>query len=322
MRLAQWVVFKDDGCLSLRKGRIVYAKLCVKLCINWRIKRIARRKKIAGKAGEGFIFSMAKSVMLSGLRCCLLFGGLFLVLASWQVMAGETQISVVRGNFIYAEDHQDGSAAKIAYQVEPAVYQGIDAWRISWNCDRMDAVHYIRRSDGTPLYAKRINHILQRTVEVLYSLDSAKPHIYRRESRDETVIRRIRQDELMDLGALPQVLSGLQASTHGDELHFSSIDYNQGEVYALLAKRVGYRTVKMLGESIRCAIYDVNLDSWKAAFNPAVRVLVPVTPGLSNFAAYAGPDPAGSGEKLTFRMLSRDSDVAVLQAEENELTIP
>ncbi len=259
--------------------------------------------------------------MLSGLRFCLLFGGLFLVFAPWQAMAVAAQISVVRGNFIYTEDHQSGSAAKISYQVEPAVYQGIDAWRIAWNCERMDAVHYIRRSDGVPLYAKRTNHVLQRSVEVKYSLDPSKPHIYRRESRDETVIRRIRQADLIDLGALPQLLSALQASAAGDELHFSSIDYNEGEVYALLAKRVGYRTVKIMGESIRCAIFDVNLDSWKAAFNPTVQVLVPTVPGLSNFAAYAGPDPAGSGEKLTFRMLSRDSDVAVLQPEESKLAI-
>jgi len=264
---------------------------------------------------------MAKSVMLSGLRFCLLFGGLFLLFAPWQAMAVEAQISVVRGNFIYAEDHQDGSAAKISYQVEPAVYQGIDAWRIAWNCDRMDAVHYIRRSDGAPLYAKRINHVLQRTVEVTYSLDPSKPHIYRRESRDETVIRRIRQADLMDLGALPQMLSGLQASAAGDELRFSSIDYDTGHVYELLAKRVGYRTVKMMGESRRCAIYEVNLDSWKAAFNPVVRIQVPTMPGLSNFAVYAGPDPAGSGEKLTFRMLSRDSDVAAIQPQENSLAI-
>ncbi len=257
-----------------------------------------------------------------GFRAFLLCGSLLLSWIPAQALAAE-KISAVRGNFIYSEGHHVvGVADKdISYQVEATVYNGVDAWRIAWNCDRINAVHFIRRSDGAPLYVKRINYGLHRTVEIKYSLDPNKPHIYSRVTEDETVIRRIHQTGLMDLGALPQMLSGLALSKENDEMHFSGIDYDSGHVYPLQAKRIGFTTVKMMGEPVQCAIYEVNLDSWKAAFNPSVKIKIPTKPGLTNFAMYSGPDPAGSGEKLTLRMLSRDSDVAVLQTPESASSI-
>jgi len=261
--------------------------------------------------------------MLSiGFRFFLLCGGLLLAWMPAQASAAE-KVSAVRGNFIYSDSHHVVGVAdqNISYQVEASVYHGVDAWRIAWNCDRIDAVHFIRRSDGAPLYIKRINHGLQRTVEVKYSLDPKKPSIYTRVSGDETVIRRIRQTGLIDLGTLPQMLSGLALLEKNDEMRFSGIDYDSGHVYPLLAKRIGYETVKMMGEPVKCAVYEVNLDSWKAAFNPSVKVKVPTRPGLTNFAMYSGPDPAGSGKKLTLRMIRRDSDVAVLQIQPGELSI-
>jgi len=278
----------------------------------------------ASEVGVIHVGERALSVISSiGFRAFLLCGGLLLSCVSVQAFAAEN-IAVVRGNFIYAEKHQiPGSSDKnISYQVEAAVYNGVDAWRISWNCDRIDAVHFIRRSDGAPLYVKRINHGLQRTVEVKYSLNSSQPSIYTRTTSDETVIRRIRQTGLRDLGSLPQLLSGLAVSAAGEALRFSAINYDDGHVYPLLAKRIGYERVKMMmGEKVKCAVYEVNLDSWKAAFNPAVQVKVPTITGLANFAMYSGPDPAGSDKKLTLQIISRDSDVAVLQMQKDALEI-
>jgi len=281
-----------------------------------RAEKIAVKQSTASEVGTIHVGERAMSVISTkGFRAFLLFGGLLLSSVFVQAFAAEG-IAVVRGNFIYSEKHQvPGLSDKnISYQVEAAVYNGVDAWRIAWNCDRIDAVHFIRRSDGAPLYVKRINHGLQRTVEVKYSLDSSKPSIYTRTTGDETVIRRIHQTGLMDLGTLPQILSGLAVSDDSDALRFSAINYDDGHVYSLLAKRIGYERVNMMmGEKVKCAIYEVNLDSWKAAFNPAVQVKVPTKSGLANFAMYSGPDPAGSGKKLTLRIVSRDSDVAVLQ---------
>lgn len=227
-------------------------------------------------------------------------------------LAAVMPLAVVSGSFIYTRAESDGDTAKIAYQVEATNYHGIDAWRITWSDARMDAVHYIRRNEGAPLYTRRIDHVRQQTVEISYSPDPEKPHIYRRERRDETLVRRIRHSGLIDMGSLPQVLAGVQAAQGPGELHFSAIDYSDGQVYALLASRIGYSTQIKDGEGVRYAIYETNLDSWKAAFNPAVRLLVPASGGQTNFATYSGPDPAGSGEPTTLHMQSHNADVATL----------
>ena len=237
---------------------------------------------------------------------------LCLLCAATSGLAGSMPFAVVSGNFIYARAGAGGQESSISYQVEAANYHGIEAWRIAWSDARMDAVHYIRRGDGAPLYTRRVNHVRQETVQISYSLDPAKPHIYRRETPNETLVRRIHQPGLIDMGTLPQVLSGLQATRESGKLRFFAIDYSDGQVYALVARRVGYAKLANAGAGVRCAIYEANLDSWKAAFNPAVHLDVPTRAGLANFAAYSGPDPAGSGEITTLRMLSRSSDVAAL----------
>ena len=261
--------------------------------------------------GAGIEYSFrARQALAALLRVCTACA----MLIGVSGMASAAPVSAVSGNFIYAGGNGRDAAEQIAYHVEPVVYHGVEAWRIAWSCKRIDAVHYIRRSDGAPMYVKRTNYGLRRTVEIRYSMQPGKPHIYRRESADETVIRRLRETQLTDMGALPQLLAGLQASNAGDEFHFSGINYNDGHVYPLLARRVGYASVNSMGVPVRCAIYEVNLDSWKAAFSPTVRLLVPTMPGLANFAAYDGPDPAGGGKRLSLRIIARDGDMAALEA--------
>ncbi len=222
----------------------------------------------------------------------------------------------VSGYFIYAEGHDGasygGPPASLTYQVHAVSYHGIPAWHISWGSLEMQADHYIRRSDGAPLYVKRVNHALKRTVEIRYSLNADIPHVYRMRSRDEYIERKIRHPGLQDIGALPQMLLGLQTLKAAKEIHFSSINYNDGRVYDLLARRVGYSSVRATGKGIHCAIYEVNLDSWKKAFNTPMRLLIPTEAGYTNFTVYIGPNPDSTGKLLTLRLVGRNMDVASL----------
>jgi len=256
---------------------------------------------------------------LAGTICLLLLSFTFILLASQAAIAADdvSEIAAVSGNFIYSEWHQGATVASkpnaLSYQVNAVSYHGIPAWRITLDCPQIRAEHYIRSSDGAPLYAKRVNQVLHRTVEITYSLDAKKPHIYRRRSKNEYFERKIYQTNLRDLGALPQVLLGFQASGKADEMSFKAINYNDGKVYELVAKRVGYHRVQAAGQFVRCAIYMVNLDSWKAAFNKPMRVLIPTRLGQSNFAVYMGPNPAGTGKLLTLRLVDKSLAVASLE---------
>jgi len=301
---------------------------------KWRQrKRHGRKEKTKSYALQGRVFMLRDTaeVMKKPYRRAFIACRLCVVLSVFTLFsmllspaqAAESSMAVERGSFIYTQVAAAGQKAeKITYQVDPAEYKGVDAWRIAWDCERMSAVHYIRRGDGAPLYTRRINHVLQQTVEVSYSMDASTPHIYHRESRDETFIRRIHQNDLKDLGTLPQILSGLHAVGESGEFRFSAIDYQDGQVYELLAKRVGYTTVKSGGESVRCAVFEVNLDSWKAAFNPTVRLQIPLRAGRSNFASYSGPDPADSGKIVKLRLLSRSADVAALDRPSPTVVMP
>jgi len=228
-------------------------------------------------------------------------------------------LSVVSGSFVYEVAVAGEQSSAISYRVEATEYHGVRAWRIAWSDARMEAEHLISQKDGAPLYTQRINYRKHERVEVQYSLDPSRPHIYRRERRDETLVRRIHEPGLVDLGSLPQVLLGLQAGGNQGELHFKAIDYSDGSVYALLAKRVGYTTLNTQGRQMPCALYEANLDSWKAAFNPAIKLQVPTQTRLTNFATYAGPDPAGGGKTATLRMISSSSEVAVLSLPERTM---
>ena len=162
------------------------------------------------------------------------------------------------------------------------------------------------------LYVKRINHTLHRSVEIEYSLDAKHPSIYRRTSKNEYMERKIWRTGLRDLGALPQLLMSRQNSPGAEEIAFPAISYDDGQVYDLIAIRKGFRNVHIMGREIHCASYSVNIDSWKAAFNKSVHIVVPMQPDNANFLTYYGPDPAGTGEQLTLRLISKTRHFASL----------
>ncbi len=231
-------------------------------------------------------------------------------------IAGEPFIAAVGGNFFYVEGHADKTASDLTQtlnnRVQATTWHGTPAWLITWDCPRIRAEHYIRMSDGAPLYTERINHALHRSVEILYSLDAKHPSIYRRKSKNEYVERKIWRTGLRDLGALPQLLMSRQHSPDAAAITFSAINYNDGQVYDLVAKRDGFRNVRVMGKKIHCASYTINLDSWRAAFNEPMHMLVPTQAADANFLSYYGPDPAGTGEQLTLRLVSKVQSLALL----------
>jgi len=269
---------------------------------------------------------------LAGTICLLLGFMLTQLVAQSSVAADEgSKIAAVSGNFVYAAGYE-GTAEQsksniLNYNVDAVSYLGTPAWRITWDSPQIRAEHYIRRSDGAPLYVKRDNHALHRTVEISYSLDPKRPSIYQRRTENEYFERKIYEENLRDLGALPQVLLGFQASGAADEMAFRAINYDDGKVYDLLAQRVGYHSVRAADQVVRCAVFKVNLNSWLAAFNKPVRMLIPTRLGQSNFAIYMGPNPASTGELLTLRLVDRSQAFASLQRQPlnngiGEISIP
>ena len=231
-------------------------------------------------------------------------------------IAEEPFVAAVGGNFFYMEGHGGKIVSDLTQtlnnRVRATTWHGIPAWLITWDSPRIRAEHYIRISNGAPLYTKRINHALHRSVEILYSQDAKHPSIYRRKSKNEYVERKIWRTGLHDLGALPQLLISHQKSADAGAITFSAINYDDGHVYNLVAKRDGFRNVRMLGKEIHCASYTINLDSWKAAFHEPIHMLVPTQPASVNFFTYDGPDPAGTGERLTLRLASKIQSLALL----------
>lgn len=231
-------------------------------------------------------------------------------------LAEEPFIAAVGGNFFYMEGHSDKTSNDLTQtlnnRVQATAWHGTAAWLITWDCPRIRAEHYIRMSDGAPLYTKRINHALHRSVEIQYSLDAKHPSIYRRKSKNEYVERKIWRTGLRDLGALPQLLMSRQNAPDAEAITFSAINYDDGKVYDLIAKRKGFHNMHVLGKKIHCASYSINLDSWKARFNKSMHMLVPTQSDNANFLTYYGPDPAGTGEQLTLRLVSKAQDVASL----------
>jgi len=227
-----------------------------------------------------------------------------------------SESAVVSGDFVYV---QEGDGSLLQYHVNKVDYHGTEAWQISWQCDQLTATHYLRTSDGKPLYIKRINHALKRTVEITYSQNADTPTIYRKISANETIERKIWDTDLQDLGALPQILIRLVQSQPGSDnnienIEFSAINYDDGKVYKLLAEQMGFRRVSTTGnESIRCAIYDVKLNSWLSSFVTKTRLLIPLQKGSSNFVTYNGPGLDSVADAWSLRLVGKGQALAMLK---------
>jgi hypothetical protein len=239
----------------------------------------------------------------------LLFLALF-QMAPW--VASNAVAAVVNGNFVYV---QEGDGSLLQYHVHEVDFQGVSAWRISWNHEQLRAEHYVRRSDGMPLYVKRTNHALKHTVEITYSQKADKPCIYRMRSENEYIERKIWDTTLRDLGALPQLLLGLGTEAPKAGVSFSAINYADGKVYKLIAKQVGYRRVKTAEGSVRCAIYDVKLDSWMSTFVKTTRLIIPLQAENNNFVSYSGPGLDGVADSWKLQLVGKGRPVALLNKE-------
>jgi len=226
-------------------------------------------------------------------------------------MSVNVNAGIVGGSFVYV---QESSGSIIRYHVDAVDYQGTPAWRIAWDCEQIKAEHFIRRSDGAPLYVKRVNHSLNRTVEILYSLNDKQPSIYRKRSKNEFLERKIWDKDLRDLGAMPQLLQGFAQSDSGQDITFSAINYDDGKVYELIARQTGFRNVTVEGERVRCAIYEVKLDSWLSTFVAKTRLLIPQKAKNINFVAYAGPGLDGGSDRWSLRLVGRDKTMAMLDS--------
>jgi len=225
--------------------------------------------------------------------------------------ASESSAAAVSGDFVYM---QEGDGSLLQYHVSQVDYQGTKAWLIAWQCDQLTATHYLRASDGKPLYVKRINHVLKRTIEITYSQNKAIPTIYRKQSANELVERKIWNTELQDLGSLPQILVRIVQSAgtaDQDNIKFSAINYDDGKVYPLVAKKMGYRRISSDNSSVRCVIYDVKLDSWLSSFVAKTRLLIPVQQGSSNFVAYNGPGLDSVSKAWSLRLVGKSSSLAM-----------
>ncbi|MDQ7000127.1 MAG: hypothetical protein Q9M12_04490 [Mariprofundus sp.] len=235
---------------------------------------------------------------------------LVLALLLVPMMSMNVNAGIVAGSFVYVQESDGGL---IQYHVDAVDYQGIPAWRISWDCKQIKAEHFIRRSDGSPLYVKRINHAMQRTVEINYSMNDKQPNIYRKQSKDEYLERKIWDKGLRDLGSMPQLLQGFFSSDSDQDITFSAINYDDGKVYPLIASQTGFRNVTVEGERVHCAIYDIKLDSWLSTFVGKTRLLIPQNTQSSNFVAYTGPSLDGGSGQWSLRLIGRDKVMAMLE---------
>jgi len=216
--------------------------------------------------------------------------------------------AIVSGDFVYV---QEGDGSLLQYHVSKVDYQGTEAWLISWQCEQLTATHYLRTSDGKPLYVKRINHALKRTVEITYSQDADTPTFYRKSSEDELIERKIWDTDLQDLGALPQMLVRLVQNQTGNQSDKQKITFSA--VYKLVAKRKGFRRVSTENETIRCAIYDVKLDSWLSSFVAKTRLLIPLQKGSSNFVTYNGPGLDSVADAWALRLVGKGHSLAMTE---------
>ncbi|MDQ6996582.1 MAG: hypothetical protein Q9M82_03875 [Mariprofundus sp.] len=111
---------------------------------------------------------------------------------------------------------------------------------------------------------------------------------------------------------MPQLLQGYVNTQSGDDITFSAINYDDGKVYKLIAKQSGFRNVMVEGERVRCAIYDVKLNSWLASFIGKTRLLITLKKQKSSFVSYTGPGLDGGSEQWSLRLIGSDKTVAML----------
>ena len=204
------------------------------------------------------------------------------------------------GSFYYVQS--DG--APLHYQVDAVDYHGIAAWHIVWKCSQINSEHYLRRSDGAPLYTKRINQSLRRSVEIIYGQRAGEATLYRRWHAGQRLERKIRTTGLQDLGSLPQLL--LQQVGHSRALRIAVINYGDGKVYHLKVQYAGQRRV---GDTIG-AIYRIRLDSWLSMLVGRTELVLPEQ-GQGSFIAYRGPSLDGSAGEWHLRLIGRRRVVAM-----------
>lgn len=98
--------------------------------------------------------------------------------------------------------------------------------------------------------------------------------------------------------------------TKAKEIRFRSINYHDGKVYPILASLTGYKHMNIRGERVQCAIYSINVDSWLAGLNRAVKLYIPTERVYGPFIVYEGPSPSGNGETVTIRLDDRSTYLA------------
>lgn len=219
------------------------------------------------------------------------------------------------GKFLYAEVKKH---TRVDYKVQAVEYQGTSAWKVTWNYPDIDAEHYIRQSDSAPLYVKRVNRILHQTVEVFYSIEAEKPHLYTRRTANKFYEKKIWKIGLRDLGTLPQMLLDLKESKDAAGIVFPAIQYSDGEVYDLLAKKRGYRRNSIDGRAVASIVYHININSWLSILSPPVKIELPKHDKNINFFTYSGPDLANSGDISTFHLSHKATELASQKQKEDQ----
>lgn len=220
----------------------------------------------------------------------------------------ERQISLCGSEKAYARGLQ-GSGCGVS---------STSAWKVTWNYPDIDAEHYIRQSDSAPLYVKRVNRILHQTVEVFYSIEAEKPHLYTRRTANKFYEKKIWKIGLRDLGTLPQMLLDLKESKDAAGIVFPAIQYSDGEVYDLLAKKRGYRRNSIDGRAVASIVYHININSWLSILSPPVKIELPKHDKNINFFTYSGPDLANSGDISTFHLSHKATELASQKQKEDQ----
>ena len=239
---------------------------------------------------------------------------LFTMFCSAQSIVGavyDAHASVVAGEFTYQK--QGVSKTPFSYHVKHVDVDAVSAWRISWQSQSMQAEHLVRRSDLRPLYTQRINHLNGQRIEIEYSTQIDAPTRYRRFENGEMIERLIWHDSLYDLGALPQLLATKLANGDHQNISFSAINYSDGKVYQLKARRGENRSVAVGEERIDCVEYSVSFDSWVSALVSPVHLLISQRQSLeSNLIAYKGPGLDGVGSFWSLLLVKNSRRIAML----------